>query len=288
MFNHKPVTLATLCIFIAGLLSSCTIKNATDMRNKMASDMAPTQGLRTIWNTTTPLTLGHVYIKRPDIERGGYSLFQRYERFESQANSPNYKSATAINATWKKDIDSWFSLKPQLGYMGLSGSPNLSNTKTIRFSADAHELYSIKEFDAFVSNVLNSPGTGPELRKKVYEDTQRLNRNDLPVTEAKYWIVTDMMTFKNLSVDFHAKPSTSVEASVADIATLKQFMQIKGLTVEGMANASSSADEKTTVKSVEPVGLIAWCVPLTATKKSNGHEIIVNEGYPLELANTLK
>jgi len=239
------------------ILTSCTIKDATDMRNKMAADIAPKQGLRTVWNTSTPLTLGNIYYRRLDTERGGSVLTDRYSRFVERSNSPDYRVTSPVSATWSKNIDSTFSLKPQLGYMGLSASPTLANTRTIRFSAEGNERHSIKQFDEYVNEVLNSAGTGIELRERVFEDTQRLERDGLPLSEARYWIVTDLLTVKNLSVDFVSKPSAGLEVSVADVAALRQFMQVNGLDVRGTASGSSSSTIRSTVNSTDPVGLIA-------------------------------
>ncbi|MBK1829016.1 hypothetical protein [Haloferula rosea] len=274
--------------FVALCFSSCAIKDATDMRNKMAAEMAPPEGLRSVWNTSTPLTLGNVYYRRIDAQRGGSVLTDRYGRFVERSNSSDYRATSPVNATWRKDIDSTFSLKPQLGYMGLSASPTLANTRTIRFSAEGNERHSIKEFDSYVDEVLNSPGTGPELRKRVFEDSQRLATNGLPVSEARYWIVTDLITVKNLSVDFLSKPSAGIEVSVADVEALKQFMQVNGLAVNGSASGNTSSENQTTVKSTDPVGLMAWCVPLTATKSGSGYRMRAEEDHPILMANTLE
>ena len=172
--------------------------------------------------------------------------------------------------------------------MGLSANPSLANTKTIRFYAAGKERHSISEFDSYVDEVLNSPGTGPELRKKVYEDTQRLKQQNLEVTEASYWIVTDLMTVKDLSVDFLSKPSAGIDVSVADVEALKQFLQVNGLAVSGTASGTYSGENQTTLKSTEATGLVAWCVPLTATKVGSDHVMKVEENHPLLLATTLK
>lgn len=285
MIHTKSIITA---IVICGSLTSCTIKDAADMRNRMAGEIAPKIGLRTVWNTSTPLTLGNVYYLRAD-QRGGRVLTNRYSRFVERSNSTDYREVSPIRDTWKKDIDSSFSVKPQLQYMGIAASPTLANTRTIRFYAEGNERHSIKEFDTYVADVLNSPGTGPELREHVLEDTERLQRDQLAVDQASYWIVTDLVTVKNLSVEFVSKPSASIDVSVADTAALKQFLQVDGLVpVGGTASASTGTENKSTVKSTEPFGLIAWCVPLTASRKGDRIVMRAEENHPIWLANTLK
>ena len=286
--NTKTRFLLTVTAMSLITLPSCVVKDAADMRNQMAKKIAPTVGLRSVWNTSTPLTLGKVYYRQVDAQRGGYVLTNRYDRFVDRSNSDDYREVSSVVSTWRKDIDSTFSLKPQLAYMGLSASPTLANTRTIRFSAEGNERHSIKQFDDYVDEVLNASGTGPELRERVYHDTERLTRDKLPVTEARYWIVKDLITVKNLKVDFLSKPSSGIDVSVADIETLKQFLQVNGLVVTGTASGSHSSENNSTVVSTEPIGLIAWCIPLTATRSANGFNMKAEEDYPILWANTLK
>lgn len=283
-------TLPSLAITsITIIASSCTpIKSAADMRLKMAGEIAPPEGLRTVWNTSTPLELGYIYYKRKDASKGGYVLSSRYERFVEQTNSANYRLVSKSHATWDKEINTSFAIKPQLKYMGFGADPKFSNTKKIKFSAKGDEVHEIKQFISYVSEVLNSPGTGIELRKKVYEDTQRIQKEELPVSEARYWIVTNMMTMKDISIDFSSKPKTSIDVEVADVQALQDFLQVSGLTVSGSAGAETESDNGSTIKPTSPIGLIAWCVPLTATKVNGKIVMAVEEDHPIPVANTLR
>lgn len=271
------------------LLVACTpVKDATDMRNKMAKRIAPAVGLETVWNTTAPLELGHIYYLQEN-GRGGKVLNTRYDKFVEATNTSQWRQVIGVDGYWRKDVDSSFSLKPQLAYMGLEASPSISNTRAIRFSAEGHERQSIRNFNSYETTVLNSDGTGIELRKAVLQDTQRLSREKLPIDQARYWIVTDLVTFKNLTVSFQSKPGASVDVSVADQAALKNFLAVNGLTsVGGTASGSVGATNESKVTSTSPCGLLAWCVPLQASEQDGRVVMSVDPNHPIRFANTLR
>jgi hypothetical protein len=254
----------------------------------MAGRIAHTQGLRTVWNTSTPLTLGYIYYKKNDATNGGYVLSSRYDRFVDTSNSPAYCLVSKSHATWRKEINTRFSIKPQLTYMGLGVNPSYSNTKKITFTATGDEVREIKQFDSYVSEVLNAPGTGPELRQNVYDDTKRLEDNQLPVSEARYWIVTNMMTMKDLAVDFTSTPKSGIEVSVADLEAIKQFLQVNGLAVSGTGGGTTESKNRSTINASDPIGVIAWCVPLTAKKVDGKIVMKAAEDHPIAVANTLR
>lgn len=258
----------------------------------MAKAIAPQTGLVTVWNTTTPLTLGNVYSLRPD-GKGGKALFEQYNRFVEHTDREFHGVSSVTPATWSEEITSGWNIKPQLKYMGLQGDAALSNTKAIKFSAQSDTRHNVQNLVNYVDSVLNFDGTGEELRRRVFANTQKLKESNLPLSDSYYWIVTDFLTVKGLSVTFEGKPSASAGLATPDAAklstALSQFLSVEGLEASVTADIHRSDVKNSTIKAPESVGLVAMCYPLVGTKDANGKITIdIDTDYPLALANTFK
>lgn len=278
------------------LASSCsTIKSAADFRSKVAKKIGMETGYITVWNTPTPLKLGNIYSLRPTTPTKK-ALFTQFDRFVDTTNTPEWREVEKeriASQNWSKTVKSSYNVKPQLQYMGLGAEASFANTKSVSFSARGHELQSIRNQDDYVEQVLNSAGTGPTFRKTVYEDTEQRKAAKLPVEASRYWIVTNLITVKDLEVKFSAKPSVSGAVTTPDANVLSQavstFLGVPGLTAKIGIGINNDVTKDSSVTSTEPFGLVGMCYPLVGSKNAQGDIVMtIDTDHPLPLANTTR
>jgi len=267
-------------------ISSCAktaIQSSYQLKKQMAKSIAREEGLTTVWNVAEPLKVGAIYKLTGTPERG-YVLQYHYPRFEQQAAAMTFNQP--VNTNWSQTVDRKSDVKAQLSYMGVKASPGWETTKKITFSA-AGDAYSGFSDGEKLKELLNRSGTGIDLRKAVQSDTLARASRKAPPTEAKYWIVTRLMTVKDLSVGRTTSSSVSTKFETVDADVLAKFLNVKELKPVSLSGEQGRSSEAA-LKSPQSLGLIAKCVPLEATKERGQIVMDVNDDYGLDAANTRK
>ncbi len=213
--RHRPFAealcgMAFLCCMVSGCQSP--IQNSVELRRKAAGTIGRSIALPTVWNIAAPLELGRVYTMAGDAAHG-YFLMPGSEVFVEQTKALSQSST--YNAAWSETRSGAWNVNAQLTYMGLRGDAAFKNVRSVAFSLTGDQYAFVNNAAGF-DNLINLPTFGPALRKKILEDTLRLKAAGLAAGNAKYWIVVQLLTAKNLTVDFTNSTSASAGTDVVD------------------------------------------------------------------------
>lgn len=291
LHSPRPVmrnmpTLSPLILLAMLALPACQspIKNSYELRKQAAGTIARAEALPTVWNIAAPLEMGRVY-KRDGNEKYGYFLSPGSEVFVEQTKLLSQSQPN--NTTWSDTRSGSWNVKPQLTYMGLKSELNLKNVRSVTFSLVGDTYQFVNNTQGF-EDLLNLPTFGPKLRDRILEDTERLEANKLPGTEAKYWIVVQLLTAKNLAVTFNNVTTTSGGVEVVDPAKIAGWLNIKDLSPASIA-VSNDQTRDAKLTSPDTVGLVAQCIPLKAyTSGARRGEVFTDGSTVLLLANQAK
>jgi hypothetical protein len=237
-----------------------------------------------VWNIAAPLELGRVYTMAGDASHG-YFLMPGSDVFVEQTKSLSQSST--YNVAWSETRSGAWNVNAQLTYMGLRGDAAFKNVRSVGFSLTGDQYAFVNNAAGF-DNLINLPTFGPALRKKILEDTLRLKAAGLAARNAKYWIAVQLLTAKNLTVDFTNSTSASAGTDVVDPSKLAGWLNVQELSP---AKASVSHDGTSAVKYTAPgsMGLVAQCVPLLAhTEGPEMGSIYFDDSAVLDQANFLR
>ncbi len=242
-------------------LTACQspIQNAYELRKRAARSIATGEGLPTVWNVAAPLELGRVYQCSRTQEAGRF-LSPGSNVFVGRTRE--LKDSKPKGATWSETRSGTWNVKPQLTWMGLRGQLDAKNIRAITFSINGDSYEGISDMNRF-EDILNLPTYGPALRQRILEDTERLEREGLPSSEAKYWVVIQLISAKDLSVIFDMTQTLSGTAETVDPAKLAGWLQVAELSPASLT-VTDEQIRKATFTSPDVMGLVAQCVPLKA------------------------
>ena len=201
------------------LLSSCAqpvFMDAYDFRNKAASDVGLQDGSPTVWNEDTPLQLGRIY-QLYGNRKNGYDLTSYSGLYTTSVADKSVSTIGPDNSTWSADISDSNKVDLQLGYMGLQAVADINAVKKISFSLEGDTKGTVMEYDK-LQDILNDPNNGPTLRASILEDTHRVFDQKLSRQAARFWIVLQVHTAKNLTVTLHTDSGFSGKLDTSDAA----------------------------------------------------------------------
>jgi hypothetical protein len=270
------------------LLSSCAqpvFMDAYDFRNKAASDVGLQDGSPTVWNEDTPLQLGRIY-QLYGNRKDGYDLTSYSGLYTTSIADKSVSIIGPDNSTWSADISDSNKVDLQLGYMGLQAVADINAVKKISFSLEGDTKGNVMEYDK-LQNILNDPNNGPTLRASILEDTHRVFDQKLSRQTARFWIVLQVHTAKNLTVTLHTDNGFTGKLDTSDAAKLATWIKVPNLAFPTVSVAPDHQKD-ITFKEADSFGWVAMCVPLFAyTSGPSKGQIYPDETTVLWAANTL-
>jgi hypothetical protein len=270
------------------ILSSCEqslFVDAYDVRDKAAAGIGIKEGSPTVWNDDTTLELGRIYYVFGS-RKHGYVLKSYSGLFVPRINDKTVSTTTPDNSSWSNTISDTDKINLQLGYMGLSGQFGVNAVKKITFSLDGDAKGEVMAMDS-LETILNDPDNGPNLRASIMQDTLNVVNNRLDKSLAKFWIVLEVHTAKNLAVTLNTDTGVTAKLDTSDAATLASWIKVPNLT---FPTIDVEPDHTTDVSFKDPdsFGWVAMCVPLFAYLDGpQKGQIYPDESTILWAANTL-
>jgi hypothetical protein len=209
------------------ILSSCEqslFVDAYDVRDKAAAGIGIKEGSPTVWNDDTTLELGRIYYVFGS-RKHGYVLKSYSGLFVPRINDKTVSTTTPDNSSWSNTISDTDKINLQLGYMGLSGQFGVNAVKKITFSLDGDAKGEVMAMDS-LETILNDPDNGPNLRASIMQDTLNVVNNRLDKSLAKFWIVLEVHTAKNLAVTLNTDTGVTAKLDTSDAATLASWIKV--------------------------------------------------------------
>ena len=136
------------------------------------------------------------------------------------STTPPITKSDAVSQIWQMSVPGKANVDLQLGYMGLGLDISGTNVRSVTFPASGDNHTYVTDEPGF-QTFLNDKSRGTDLRDAVAYDQhlRKMAKQNAPLP--KYYIVTDALTAKNLTVTLNPSTSTSLQLSTTQYIQLE-------------------------------------------------------------------
>jgi hypothetical protein len=258
-FFLTPTSGAMLLIALAACNNQTTaLRDSFALKKQAAATIGNEIGLHTTWNTIYPCDVGRVY-QRVIHTDGTFGLMPYSPEYVSVVNAPSPLTTNdPISQTWQMSVTGKANVELQVGYMGLGADISGSNVRSVTFSASGDKHTYVTDEPGF-QKFLNDTSHGTDVIDAVKSDQRTRNAANQNAPLPKYYIVTDVLSAKNVTVTLSASTSAALKVSTTDAAAVAAFA---GFPISGAVSVSVSQDGSTSISCPESAALVGICAPL--------------------------
>ncbi|MEP6672168.1 MAG: hypothetical protein ABJF10_23600 [Chthoniobacter sp.] len=271
-------------VALAALLTSCStppFKDTYTLKKKAATTIGGNEGYTTIWNEAKPCAIGRIYF----AHAGNNGIVLDTYTADYAVSGAAWSDAPApVSGNFTYNVTNKPDVKAQVSYLGVEANFSAKPVKSVTFSMDGADATNLREFPKLEQLVDANIEEGR--RVEILNDTLTRATNKTPPI---YWIVTGILTGKNLKISFEKDGNWSGKLGVADGSALKAMLSAQTMATGSLEIGDSSTNKQTFEnKDVQPVAVTMF--PLSATKSPDGsiHVYFDKVQKPLVAINTQK
>lgn len=278
---NSGLILATCAMALASTGCVKPLKSAYDLKRSAACVIGAGEGVPTVWNQATAPELGQVYYRTQAATPTSSVFVDRVKTFS--------RSKEVNGAPWVYDLTRKSTIESQLGYMGVEADFSSKPVKVVHFSAQPGSLSEIREWeDNGLLTLLNEPNYGPKLRNSVLLDMAN-RKSEQDTINSHYWIVTSILTAKDLKVSVEKASNWSGALKIADLDKLKAVLGTSKLPSASFEVGQNGSGTTMSLGTGGETALVVWMYPLSARMEGGKVWMYVDRSTkPLAAVNILK